>query len=93
MANNIAISITADVADLQVKRAIMQAELAQRENVANCKKAQQSGETDELRSSMLAAADAVARLKIESPTMLRRQKDLRPNSHPKLLLRRAHRQR
>jgi hypothetical protein len=34
MANNIAISITADVADLQVKRAIMQTELAQAQSVA-----------------------------------------------------------
>lgn len=65
MANNIAVSITADVADLQVKRAIMSAELktAQRDLSAFAKDAAVSGITDEMRTSMLASADAVARLK------------------------------
>lgn len=65
MANNIAVSITADVADLQVKRAIMSAELKTASKDLNtfAKDAAVSGITDEMRTSMLAAADTVARLK------------------------------
>jgi hypothetical protein len=63
MPNNIAVSITADVADLQVKRAIMSAELkaAQKDLNDFAKSAKTSGMTDELRTSMLGAADAVAK--------------------------------
>lgn len=92
MANNIAISITADVADLQVKRAIMQTELAQAQKALRdyAKEAQQSGETDELRSSMLAAADAVARLTNQVSDNARRQKDLRAEFASQAAAARAH---
>lgn len=65
MANNISISVTADVADLQVKRAIMSAELkaAQKDLNDFARSAKGGGMTDELRTSMLGAADAVARAK------------------------------
>jgi len=63
MPNNIAVSITADVADLQVKRAILSAELktAQKDLNDFARTAKTAGATDELRASMLAAGDAVAR--------------------------------
>jgi chromosome segregation ATPase len=79
MANNIAVSITADVADLQVKRAIMSAELrtATKDLNSYAAEAQKSGQTDELRTSMLTAADAVARYKNQIADNERRQKELR----------------
>jgi hypothetical protein len=63
MPNNIAVSVTADVADLQVKRAIMSAELKAATKDLNdfAKTAKTSGLTDELRTGMLAAGDAMAR--------------------------------
>lgn len=68
MSNNIAVSITADVVDLQAKRAIMSAELkaATKDLNAFAKEAASSGATDELRAGMLASAEAAekARAKI-----------------------------
>ncbi len=63
MPNNIAISITADVADLTVKRAILSSELkaAQRDLTNFAKTARESGSTDALRTSMLGAADAAGK--------------------------------
>jgi hypothetical protein len=60
MANNIAVSITADVADLQVKRAIMSAELKAATKDLNtfAKEASSAGSTEGLREGMLAAASA-----------------------------------
>lgn len=60
MSNNIAVSITADVADLQVKRAIMSAELKAATKDLNdfAKQAASSGSTDGLREGMLASASA-----------------------------------
>lgn len=65
MANNIAVSITADVADLTAKRAIMSAELKAATKDLNdfAKTARSGGMTDELRASMLKAGDAVAKAK------------------------------
>jgi phage-related minor tail protein len=65
MANNIAVSITADVADLQVKRAILSSELkaAQKDLNDFAKTARTSGATTELRTSMLGAADAAGKAK------------------------------
>jgi len=68
MANNIAVSITADVVDLQAKRAIMSAELkaATKDLNAFAKEAASTGGTDQLRAGMLASAEAAekARAKI-----------------------------
>ena len=68
MANNIAVSITADVIDLQAKRAIMSAELkaATKDLNAFAKEAASTGATDQLRAGMLASAEAAekARAKI-----------------------------
>ena len=68
MANNIAVSITADVADLQVKRAIMSAELKAATKDLNtfAKEAASTGSLGELREGMLASATAAetARAKI-----------------------------
>jgi phage-related minor tail protein len=63
MPNNIAVSITADVADLQVKRAILSAELKQAQKDLNdfAKTAKDAGVSDQLKTSMLSAGDAVAR--------------------------------
>lgn len=60
MPNNIAVSITADVADLQVKRAVMSAELkaATKDLNAFAKEAAASGSTAALREGMLASAAA-----------------------------------
>ncbi len=65
MSNNIAVSITADVADLQVKRAIMSAELKAATKDLNtfAKEAASSGSTDALREGMLSAASAAATAK------------------------------
>ncbi len=68
MANNIAVSITADVADLSVKRAIMSAELKAATKDLNtfAKEAAGGANTAELREGMLASAVAAeqARAKI-----------------------------
>ena len=63
MPNNVAVSITADVADLQVKRAIMSAELKTATKDLNdfARTASSKGMTAELRTGMLGAADAAAR--------------------------------
>jgi hypothetical protein len=65
MPNNIAVSITADVADLQVKRAILSAELKTATKDLNdfAKTASASGMTDTLKTGMLASADAAAKAK------------------------------
>ena len=65
MPNNIAVSITADVADLQVNRAIMSAELKVAIKDLNdfAKTANTSGLTDQLKTSMLEAADRVSQLR------------------------------
>ncbi len=65
MANNIALSITADVADLQVKRAIMSAELKAATKDLNvfAKEASTSGNTEALREGMLSAATAAEKAK------------------------------
>jgi hypothetical protein len=67
VANNISVSITADVADLTAKRAILSAELKAATADLNtfARTASTSGMTSELRSSMLASAEAVARLKAQ----------------------------
>jgi phage-related minor tail protein len=63
MANNIAVSITADVADLMTKRAIMSAELRAATKDLNdyAKQASKTGLTTELRASMLATSTEVAK--------------------------------
>lgn len=78
MPNNIAVSITADVADLQVKRAIMSAELntARKDLRDFAKEAQTTGMTDELRTSMLASGDAVAKLDNQVKSVNRQIKGL-----------------
>lgn len=65
MANNISVSITADVADLTVKRAILSAELkaATADLNAFAKTANTSGMTSELRAGMLSSAQAVTGLR------------------------------
>ncbi len=67
MSNNIAVSISVDTADLQVKRAIMSAELRAATKDLNdfAKEAAATGSTDTLRTGMLAAGDAVAKLKAQ----------------------------
>lgn len=67
MPNNIAVSITAVVADLQVKRAIMSAELKAATKDLNdfAKTARTSGTTNELRASMLASAEAAAKARAQ----------------------------
>jgi uncharacterized protein YfeS len=66
MPNNIAISITADVADLTAKRAVMSAELkAATKDLNDLAKAAKGGMTDELRAKMLQAATAVAKTRAE----------------------------
>jgi hypothetical protein len=78
MANNISVSITADVADLQVKRAIMSAELRRRKKRCEiCSRSPKSGQTDELRTNMLGAADAVARTKNQISDLDRQLRTLR----------------
>jgi len=64
MTNNIAVSIKVDVADLQVKRAIMSSELkaAQKDLADFAKQAKSGGLTDELRADMLKTGSEVARL-------------------------------
>lgn len=68
MANNISVKITADVVDLQTKRAVMSAELkaATKDLNAFAKEAAAGGATDELRAGMLSSAQAAetARAKI-----------------------------
>ena len=63
MPNNIAVSITADVADLVTKRAILSAELKAATKDLNdfARTARESGQTDELRTGMLQSADAVSK--------------------------------
>lgn len=65
MGNNIDVAVRVDTADLQVKRAIMSAELKTASKDLNdfAKTAARSGMTDELRTSMLAAGNEVAGLK------------------------------
>ena len=65
MPNNIAISITADVADLTAKRAIMSAELKAATTDLNdfAKTARTSGMTAELKTSMLEAATAATEVR------------------------------
>jgi hypothetical protein len=66
MPNNIAITITADVADLTAKRAIMSAELkTATKDLNDLAKAAKGGMTDELRAKMLQAATAVAKTRAE----------------------------
>jgi hypothetical protein len=66
MTSNIAIKITADVADLTAKRAVMSAELkAATKDLNDLAKASRSGMTDELKAKMLAAATAVAKTRAE----------------------------
>lgn len=67
MSNNIAVSVTADVADLQAKRAILSAELktAQKDLNDFAKAAASSGKTATLSKDMLASADAVSKLKVQ----------------------------
>lgn len=63
MPNNIAVSITADVADLTAKRAIASAELkALQKDLANlANQARTTGRTPELNAALLAAGDAAAK--------------------------------
>ena len=66
MPSNIAITITADVADLVAKRAVMSAELkAATKDLNDLAKASKSGMTDELKAKMLEAATAVAKTRAE----------------------------
>ena len=78
MANNIALSITADVADLQVKRAIMSAELKAATKDLNvfAKEASTSGNTEALREGMLAAANAAEKAKAGIYTQFEVQRGL-----------------
>ena len=65
MTNNIAVSITADVADLTAKRAIASTELKALQKDLNdlAKTARDGGMTDELKARMLALGDGVATAK------------------------------
>lgn len=67
MSNNIAIRITADVADLIAKKAVMSAELKAATKDLNdlAKAAKSGGVTDDLKTSMLAAADAVSKARAQ----------------------------
>lgn len=67
MANNIAVAITADVADLTAKRAIMSAELKAATVDLNsfAKAAAAAGGSQQLGAGMLAAGESVARLKTQ----------------------------
>lgn len=67
MANNITVSITADVADLTAKRAVLSAELkaASKDLRDFAEQARTSGMTDALRASMLAAGGEVAKTRAE----------------------------
>ncbi len=67
MANNVAVSITADVADLQVKRALMSSELKAATKDLNdfAKQARQGGMTEELRAGMVQAAEAAGKARAQ----------------------------
>jgi hypothetical protein len=64
MANNIAVAVSVDTSSLIANRAIMSAELKAMQKDLNdtAKVARTTGLTDEMRTSMLASADGVARL-------------------------------
>jgi hypothetical protein len=82
MSNNIAVSITADVADLQVKRAILSSEMraATADLTAFAKTARTSGMTDQLKAGMLGAADAAAKAKTQISALDTEVKKLRVDS-------------
>lgn len=65
--NNVSVAITADVADLQVKRAILSSELRAANKDLNdfAKTARTSGSTDELRAGMLKAAEAATKVRAQ----------------------------
>src|ERR1700759_4311883 len=65
MSSNIAVAVTANVADLTAKRAVMSAELKAATKDLNdfAKTAATGGGTKELSAQMLAAAENVAKLK------------------------------
>lgn len=67
MTNNIAVTITADVADLTAKRAILSAELkaASRDLNDFAKTARTGAVTNELRAGMLSSAEAVAKARAQ----------------------------
>jgi hypothetical protein len=83
MANNIAVSITADVADLQVKRAIMSAELkaATKDLNAFAKEAASTGSTDALRAGMLASAEAAEKARVNIAKVNAELKAIKPITH------------
>ena len=65
MANNIAVRVTADVADLTAKMAVARADLTLTTKALNdlAKQSQATGMTTELKASLLAAGDAAAKAK------------------------------
>ena len=76
--NNVAVSITADVADLVTKRAVLSAELKAATADLNsfAKTANASGMTKELQASMLAAADKAEKARAQVGLLNREIKDL-----------------
>lgn len=84
MANNIAVAITADVVDLQAKRAIMSAELkaATKDLNAFAKEAAATGATDELRTSMLVSAEAAEKARAKVALVTQELKDLNKVPEP-----------
>ena len=82
MPNNISVSITADVADLQVKRAIMSAELKAATKDLNtfAKEAAAGGGTEELRAGMLASAQAAETARNAIAQVNAEMKAMRPAS-------------
>ena len=78
MPNNIAVSITADVVDLQAKRAVMSAELkaATKDLNAFAKEAATTGATDQLRAGMLASAEAAEKARAKIALVTQELKEL-----------------
>ena len=84
MSNNIAVSITADVVDLQAKRAIMSAELkaATKDLNAFAKEAASTGATDQLRAGMLASAEAAEKARAKIALVTQEIKELSHVAEP-----------
>lgn len=78
MPNNLALSVTADVVDLQAKRAVMSAELkaATKDLNAFAKEAAATGATEELRAGMLASAEAAEKARAKFALATQELKEL-----------------
>lgn len=80
MANNIAVQITADVADLTAKSAIARADMAATTKALNdlAKQARGTAMTTELKISLLQAGDAAAKAKSQYAEITREMAKMRP---------------